>query len=253
MNNIETIIEFDEKAHKYKLNGHQFKTSVTEFVHEHFPKFIEDEVINNILKSRKMNDPTYTYFGMDKTQILDKWENNKVLGTIMHEQIEYFYNNNKTSKPNIEFTPEYKYFLNFANDFPNLNAYKTELRIYSLHLDLAGSIDLLVKNDDNTYDIIDWKRSKFIDNSTTPTLYTTYAILPKLSHIMNTNYNHYSFQLNVYKYILENEYGFKIKNMKLVVCHPENKTNNYEIYKVPYMDDEMSYIMKLRKDKINNS
>jgi hypothetical protein len=249
---INDIIEFDEPCHKYKVKGHQFTISVTGFVHSHFPPFMECNVINNILNSHKMSDPEYPYYNMNKEQILAEWNKSRDLGTLLHEQIEHYYNNNCVSIPGID-TIEYRYFLNFALDYAHIQAFKTELRIYSLELDLAGSIDLLVKNEDDTYDIIDWKRSKNIDVSTVPSRYTQYGLLPGVSHIMSTNLNHYRFQLNVYRYILQHYYGFIIRGMRLVVCHPNNKSNNYEIHEIPLMDNEMNYIMGIRKDIVKKN
>lgn len=252
LQSLDDIVEFNEKEHLYQRNGHIFNTSVTSFVHEHFPKFVEEEVINNILNSRKMTDPSYEYFGMDRNAIKEYWNLNRDLGTIMHAQIENFYNSLKEGKLNLptEITQEFMYFLNFARDYPYINPFRTEFRLYSYELDLAGSIDLLVRNDDGTYFIFDWKRAKNIDTSTNITPYTKYGVLPGISHIISTNYNHYCFQLNVYRYILQNYYGVTVTGMALAVFHPNNKSKNYEIHNVPFMDSEMSYIMELRKEKI---
>lgn len=251
---IDDIVEFDEKEHLYQRNGHIFNTSVTSFVHDHFPIFVEKDVINNILNSKKMTDPSYEYYGMDREAILRYWNLNRDLGTIMHAEIENFYigvKENRLELPKI-ITTEFMYFLNFARDYPNINPFKTEFRLYSYELDLAGSIDLLVKNPDETYFIFDWKRAKNIDKSTTLNYYTKYGTLPGISHIVSTNYNHYCFQLNVYRYILQTYYGLNVTGMALAVFHPNNKSKNYEIHSVPFMDDEMSYIMELRKEKVKN-
>ena len=255
-NNIDDVVEFNEGEHKYKHNGHQFEVSVTEFVHKHFPEFIEEEVINNILGSMKMNNPSYEYYGMNRQQILDYWELGKNLGTFLHAQIERYYINLKQGivEPVDEskISIEYRYFLNFARDFYYINPYRTELRIYSKDLDLAGSIDLLVKNPDGTYFIFDRKRAKNINTSTTPDRYTTYGLLPGISHIMSTNLNHYRFQLNVYRYILQREYGIVVAGMALAIFHPNNKSKNYEIHSVPFMDREMEYIMNIRLQNVRN-
>lgn len=242
------IVEFDEPNHKYKVGDHIFSTSVTEFVHEHFPPFIKEDVANNILKSRKMNDKSYEYYGLNKEQIFELWNHNAKLGTILHTHIEDYYNGRGKDID----TVEYKYFLNFVNTYSDLPIYRTEFRLFSLELDIAGSIDLLTKNPDGTYSILDWKRAKNIDTSTEITRFTTFGLLPGIRHIISTNFQHYCFQLNVYRYILQKEYGFEISNMYLVIFHPNNKSKNYEIHSVPIMDKEMEYIMNIRLQKVNS-
>ena len=243
-------IEFDEKEHKYRVGNHQFSISVTGFVHEHFPEFKENEVIRGILNSKKMNDKSYEYYGMNAIQIKEKWVENARLGTELHALIEDYYNGKKRTLEEVN-TKEYGYFLKFANDFDYIVPFRTEFRLRSFKLDIAGSIDLIIKNPDGTFSILDWKRAKNIDMNTEPNKYTKYGILPGISHIINTNYSHYKFQLNIYRYILESEYGFNISGMYLVIFHPNN--DSYNIIDVPKMDKEMSYIMKIRMKKIKNA
>ena len=54
-----------------------------------------------------------------------------------------------------------------------------------------------------------------------------------LSHIHDSNYWHYTLQLNIYKYTLETKYDLIVRDLHLVVIHPENDTNNYEKIKLP--------------------
>lgn len=249
LNSMTEEPNFITSTHKYNFNGHTFDTSVTSFVHSHFPPFNKKEAIRNILKSKKMQDSEYEYYGMDAKAIEQYWIDGANQGTALHEKIEHYYMNGRIPDLN-DTRVEYGYFLNFASDFPNLQVFKSEMRIYSMELDLAGSIDLLVKNDDDTYSIIDWKRAKKMDTSQEPNIFSTYCKVRELNYILSTTYNHYCFQLNVYKYILEKYYGIIIKNMSLVVLHPNNVSNNYEIYEVPKLDREMNIIMQIRKQSI---
>lgn len=249
LDKLDIQLEFNEEAHTYTYNGHVFSCSVTEFVHKKFPAFNTDEVINNILNSRKMNDPNYEYYGMSKEDIKRHWKKGSDLGTIMHAQIEDYYNSGRTKLPEV-ITQEFGYFLNFDRDNSTLDPFRMEQRIFSVELDIAGSIDLLVRNPNNTFSIIDWKRAKNMDLSQEVTRFTKFGLLPGISHITSTNYNHYCFQLNVYRYILETEYNMRIVSMKLVVLHPNNKSGNYEIHDVPFMDNEMEYIMDLRRKEV---
>lgn len=226
-------IEFDEPAHRYShkhLPLQQF-VSVTTFVHHFFPTFNAEEVIKKMKKSRKWNAGN-EYYGMTNLEIKTLWESRGTdaagRGTIMHNNIECFMNQpdlpadythqmilDSGSFVNHD-TPEWKYFLKFVQDHPHMVPFRTETRVFDLARGLAGSIDMIYKNDDGTLSIYDWKRSKEIKKENT---WET-AIPPFLQHLPNCNFFHYSLQLNVYKSILELNYGVKVKDLFLVVLHP---------------------------------
>jgi hypothetical protein len=60
-----------------------------------------------------------------------------------------------------------------------------------------------------------------------------------VSHIPDTNFWHYALQLNTYKYILEDKYGKRIRELNLVRIHPDNPAKTYELIPVPIMTREM--------------
>ena len=69
-----------------------------------------------------------------------------------------------------------------------------------------------------------------------------YAITPELDHLPDTNYWHYSLQLNTYKRILEQKYGKKVTDMYLVCLHPNNSNSNYLRLKVPDLQGELDEV-----------
>jgi hypothetical protein len=69
------------------------------------------------------------------------------------------------------------------------------------------------------------------------------ALYP-LDHLHDTNYWHYSLQLNVYRWFLETYYGLKINDMYLIVLHPDNK--NYRRLRLNRMDDEVKIMTDAR-------
>jgi len=52
---------------------------------------------------------------------------------------------------------------------------------------------------------------------------------------------HYAIQQNLYRYILEKNYGIIINNMSIVVLHPIY--NDYRKYDIPRMDKEVQIII----------
>ena len=86
-------------------------------------------------------------------------------------------------------------------------------------------------NEDGTLSNYDWKRCKSVEKFVS---YNQFALGP-VSHLPDTNFWHYSIQLNTYKLIIERNYGYTIKGMYLVCIHPELDTN-YQIHEVEPMN-----------------
>jgi ATP-dependent exoDNAse (exonuclease V) beta subunit len=236
-------ITFDEGPHIYTINGDASFTSVTTWVHKHFAKFDADKVISNMMKSKKW--PQNKYYGKTANEIKEEWNKNcneaATAGTKMHYDIECFYNEcYKNTNQSIEFT----YFMNFQKAIgEKMKPYRTEWMVYHEDYRLAGSIDMIFENPDGTLQIYDWKRSKEI---TKVNAWNQYAITPELDDLPDTNFWHYSLQLNTYKKILQEKYGKVVTDMYLVCLHPNNKNGNYIILKVPDLQDKLSQILLLK-------
>lgn len=242
------FISFEEGPHIYTVHGEKGYTSVTTLNHGHFSNFDADAVIDNMMAGKNWNNPNYKYYGMTKKEIKNMWEINRVKasgsGTKMHYDIECFYNDVPVKNDSIEF----QYFLQFARDFSHLRPYRTEWMVYYEELKISGSIDMIFENpDDGTLLIYDWKRSKEIkwEDSFGKTAKTEC-----ISHLPDTNFWHYSLQLNTYKTILEHKYDKKISGMFLVCLHPDNVSKTYERIEVPDLKDEMADLVELRKTQI---
>lgn len=244
------FITFDEGPHIYTVHGKQGYTSVTTWNHEHFEKFDEDKIIENILSSSRKNDPKYKYYGMTKEDIKKSWDKNREqassLGTKMHYDIECYYNNIDNQNKSLEFD----YFKKFVKDYPELKAYRTEWTIYHEEIKISGSIDMVFKNEKtDTYEIYDWKRCKQIEyeNMSKKT-----AITPCISHLPDANFWHYSLQLNTYRKILQEKYDLKISGMYLICIHPDNAYKTYDRIEIPFLEKEMDELFEYRKSQIIN-
>ena len=130
-------LDYDDDKHIYYIDGVKADISVSGFVHLHFTPFESKIVIANILKSKRMNDVTYDYYGMNENQIKAEWIERARLGTILHYDIESIYN----EEPYDNNTIEFQYFLNFYRDHSYLEVYRTEWRIFSKKANLAGIIN----------------------------------------------------------------------------------------------------------------
>ena len=240
------FIQFEESTHVYTVHGDKTYTSVTTWNHHHFPKFDADKIIKQIINSRKhKTDPEYKYYQMTAGQIMDMWNANRdgaaSSGTNMHYDIECYYNQMEVSNDSIE----YRYFQNFLRENPHLHAYRTEWTIFHEELKIAGSVDMIYENPDGTLLIYDWKRCKEIIKEN---LYGGTATTECIKHLPDTNFWHYSLQLNTYKTIIEEKYGKKVVGLCLVCLHPNN--SDYQLIEVPFMEKEMTDLFQYRREML---
>jgi ATP-dependent exoDNAse (exonuclease V) beta subunit len=237
-------IRFIEEGHKYFVDDEEGYTSVTTWNHDLFPHFDAESIVARILQSsRWKNDSSYAYYQKTKEEILAGWDKNRdqaaASGTRMHLNIEKYYNGVAVEDE----SAEYSYFLKFRSDHMFLEAFRTEWMIFDEETRISGSVDMVFR-DVNTgaFHIYDWKRSKGIEWESP---YGKTAVLDFLSHVPDTNFWHYSLQLNTYRYILEKLYGMVITDLFLVVFHPSNAS--YEKVRCADMREELDAIMAYRK------
>jgi hypothetical protein len=242
----DAFIQFEESTHIYTIHGDKSFTSVTTWNHHHFPKFDADKIIKQIISSRKhKDDPEYKYYQMTAGQILNMWNANRdgaaSSGTNMHYDIECYYNQIDVKNDSIE----YQYFQNFLKENTHLLPYRTEWTIYHEEWKIAGSVDMVYENPDGTLLIYDWKRCKEIIKVNP---YGGKAMTACIKHLEDTNFWHYSLQLNTYKTIIEEKYGKKVVGLCLVCLHPNN--DNYQLIEVPFLQQEMIDLFEYRKEML---
>jgi ATP-dependent exoDNAse (exonuclease V) beta subunit len=277
-------IEFFEHGHRYiirlpknfneEYDEVSYK-SVTTWIHEQFPPFDADAIIEKMQNGRNYKEG-HAYWGMTAREIKAKWKADAQLGTDLHYQIECFLNENHRKKREeadvatnppichqdlLEIylkeqqqvaaapqAPEWGYFLNFVADHPTLVPYRSEWMVFHEDLQIAGSIDMVYINPEEggTLQIYDWKRSKEI---TALNPFRKFA-LPEsaIPEMADTNFWHYALQLNIYKRILEDKYDKRVTELYLIRLHPNGE--NYERIPVPDLQEEVTKMMEERKKKI---
>jgi hypothetical protein len=248
-------ISFDEPTHKYYVNGScEGNISCTGFVHEFFGHFDPKAIITKMKKSAKWSSSKY--YGMTDEQIINQWSDNgkqaSSAGTAMHLAIEQFlHGSSQEIDPAVLDTTEWKYFMKFWKDCGHdLEPYRSEWEVFtdSLHstpnerkIKLCGSIDMVFRRkSDNKFVIYDWKRSKEIKSEN-----PFGSGLAPLEHLPDTNYWHYSLQLNIYKWILETYYGLEVADLYLVIIHPDNPS--YRRMRLNTLTDEVENMIECRR------
>jgi ATP-dependent exoDNAse (exonuclease V) beta subunit len=229
-------ISFEPISHIYTVCDEKY-TSVTTLIHKYFPKFNPDKIIDKMMKSSNWKDSKY--FGMSKPEIKQIWEQNgtqsATKGTDLHDIIEKYYLNNK-EHTTLTDDKCFSQFLQFDNE-SGLNVYRTEWRIFSDDHKVAGSIDIIFEGTKpGSVKLYDWKRCS---NLKKDNIYEK-GYFP-IDHIPNCNYEHYTLQLNIYKYILENYYGIKVEEMALIVFS-ETK-DSYEKIILTNRQIEVKYLL----------
>lgn len=239
-------IHFDEGPHIYTIDGKADYTSVTTWNHSHFEQFDADAIITKMMTSPKWSQNKY--FGKTPDEIKEMWEVNRdqaaKAGTEMHYDIECFYNNCLPEDFDWNACPERRYFMKFYKLYDYLKPYRTEWTVFHEELKLAGSIDMTFLNEKGDVVIYDWKRSRGIEKSNRFGKYSTTSCI---DHLPDTNFWHYSLQLNVYAFILESKYGVKVDSLFLVCLHPDNINSNFQRIQVPWLREEIKSLCAFRK------
>lgn len=246
-------IQFFEEGHIYDIDGNRDFTSVTTLISQHHDKFDADKIIKK-MRPKIAKDPNHKYAGKTDEQIKKEWnESGKLaatLGTKMHYNIECFYNSLPMPDENamIELYHHFKEFHEKVIIPKGYKAYRTEWFVFDEILKLAGSIDMIYqdKDDPDLLHIYDWKRTKGIEE-----MNKFNNMLPPVGHLPDSNFWHYSLQLNIYRYILMYKYKKKVGSMYLVVLHENN--DNFQLKEVPRLEREVQEIMNMRMMQFSNS
>ena len=243
-------IEFFAKEHIYVYKKFIQLKAVSDIISMFFRKF------DSIGWSRKKALEN----GISQRCQLEQWDckgvESREVGTYLHEQIHKYlvrekpdftyhfqYNGEEVHVDKmVDISTEYIYFKKFLNE-ENIVPFRTEWQIFDPVLRIAGTIDFLSRNG-NGFDLYDWKRSDKIDKYATVWNHG----INGLESVPDTRYYHYCIQLNMYKYILENNYNITINKMYLVVLHPAY--NAYQKIEVPSMENAINTIVGYCKTKL---
>ena len=107
---------------------------------------------------------------------------------------------------------------------------------------------MVYENEDGTLMIYDWKRSKGIVKNKR---FEEYSTTECINHLPDTNFWHYSLQLNTYKAILERNYNKKVTKLCLVCLYPGQET--YKLFEVPDLSEEIDMLFDLRKIQLEEA
>lgn len=244
-------ITFQEEGHIYLLDGERQLTPVSSVYGRYFTPF----------DSNKWAERKAQTMPITAAQLKEQWKCNGMLasfaGTHLHKQIEDYLNGEEHMAPLCRFTydgefihedkiiaidKEIEYFHRFVKDI-DFTPFRTEWRVFDEELGIAGTIDLIARRTDGTFEFYDWKRSRsLIDQDGNVCKHNKFDMhgINGLEHIPDCSYAHYALQQNLYKHIVEKCYGLKISAMHLVVLHPEYPS--YKVIEIPQLNKEIQLI-----------
>ena len=145
--------------------------------------------------------------------------------------------------PPPEDADEMKMFLSFVRGLEGYTAYRTEWEIFGEEERLAGSIDFVAEAIDGTLILVDWKRTKCLNDK-----YSNHFRTMKLplAHLDDCAGSHYRLQLNLYKYVL-GEYEGKTGSRMLVVGAKPDNCGEAFVDEVPFMREEAEVLMQWQR------
>lgn len=206
----DTLLPFDESKFAFR--------SPTGLLKEFYEEF---DTIPEAKKYVKRHKLSITW-----EQLVYAWEylgdHASFEGTTLHGYGESLFNNWGMERPDLLKTPFVEALHKELSSKYVLA--KTELLLYSEKLRLAGQVDLLMRNAASTeYHILDYKFIK--EPLERKSYYNKFTRKFKMmsgpfSRLMDTNYSHYSIQMELYRYLM-GPLGKKVVSKKLMVVTPE--------------------------------
>lgn len=206
-------VKFEEKGHKYLVNG----------------KVIPNSVSTCIKKYEKLKDwDRIAYFvalskGVTKDSIVKEWKENKDssldLGTSTHLFGEkYIFDKRVPTKNNYQIAVK-----NFIDSLPySVVPIATEISMHHFEYGYNGTLDLLLYDIVSGYFFIcDYKTSKDLYYRYKDTL-----LLYPFNFLPENSFNKYQLQLSYYKLLIEQVPNIKIKSCKVIWVKPNT---TYEI------------------------
>ncbi len=231
-------IAFEDETHKYHhpkdQTGNAEYISVTTLIDRFFPFDIDRYIQVKAKREERSQEDVLDEFLQIRDEASEK-------GTSLHENIENFLKGERYDDSSVEFG----LFESFYDQVVTAKGFvfvEAEKRILLERFNVAGTVDALFKKPGKEeYIIIDWKRSKRLVVDGHPKKYGYGYGLSELNHLDNSSYYKYALQQNIYRYILENEYGIKVSSMNLIVLHEEyDKYHRVDLVK---MDKEVEIIL----------
>ena len=179
--------------------------------------------------------------GTADEDIINYWKRNGTIqrarGQLLHYHVEQMLNGREVEEPH---SPELLQASIIIKDFlPNngLIPFRTEVCLYHAKLNVAGQADLLCVDRRKRLVLCDWKRTQEIRTEN-----AFRSMKEPLENLCDSNYWQYALQLNLYAFILEDQYGYSVGPLYLFVVHPSKTAPR--ILEVPRLEHELQVLIE---------
>lgn len=220
------MVRFDPKKHKYYNESGVEYISVTTLVGKYESPKDRVKMARTFLRNRPHIDMTVS-------EVIAMWDKNLKdageRGTKYHneqEEKDLANVNNVINKNNV------KDYL-FRIDISNLeDGVYPELRIFNHKYCIAGHADRVIVKGKDIW-IEDYKTNK---KGIQRQSYKDQRMLNPLSFLPDCNYYHYTLQLSLYAWMLE-QFGYRIRGLKLISKRFMDDEEIPQKYRIPYMSE----------------
>lgn len=247
-------IFLDEPTHTYEVLSHPHLkfTSATTFIGEFFEPFDDIGIAEELAEKDSGRYADYD----TPEQILKKWDDISARGTAVHEELEnwcFAWNGTpegeEVDSP-ITFTRA-KHGVEWLKSVlePHFILFP-EVKLFSPSLQIAGTLDLLIyEPKEDLWVIADWKTNRKISTSSWK---GKKGIKNATRLLDDCKINTYGLQMSLYRWILENEYGFNTDNiLKQILVHLRPKQTRYyplgvKEFHTPYLSSNIEKMVEYR-------
>jgi hypothetical protein len=241
----ERRVSFDEKSHKYTIDGIIAQRSVTGLLHAYINPFDPARAVASMRAGIQWEEhrAAFKALGVDADcdgAIEGYWrfagDIARARGTLLHFHAEQAVKGRGVEEPH---SKEFAQVLMLFREFEDRGwyPYRSEINIFHCGMRCAGQPDLLCKDSAGRLMIIDWKRTSKLSFENG---YSTF--LYPLQNLPNGSYWQYALQLNMYRFFLETEYVMSIASMWLCLVHPDLEVPR--LVEVPRMENEMEALLE---------
>ena len=252
-------IIFDDESHTYtnQYTGEKY-ISITKFISGFHKHFDGDKVaLNLVLNNKKYQE---RFAGIETSEAVtilkDEWKKRSSIGTFIHEILEryllkkHLFDESKGDRYNDRIKQLTGAFdrLKLREKY-QVESFQTEMILFNDELKLAGQSDLVLMDHVNRqFSILDYKTNQ---KGISEYSFNDKRMFSPVEHLPDSNYWHYSLQLNLYAYLVEKEFGYQRKDLGLIWIDT-NQPNwvEMEIIEVGNLENEIEKMLEVRKQSI---
>ena len=225
---------------------------IKDFVDGFFSIFSVEKTLKRLMNNNKYSKH-HRYYNKSKEYILKKWSNSEDkkndLDNKLHRSIRLYQDVNNIIPAYI--APLEYYFFRRFQKYANQRkwvAYRNDWDIFHEELKLVGRVDMIYRHKNKKeFVLVEWKRKNTIIKKG-----IHQAKFP-VNKLIDSEWNRFVLTMNLYKYILENKYDCKIREMMLVNMYAGYPSHtDFHIHKIPSFKSDVLRLCKYRLSLLLN-